>query len=304
MDHPLRHAGSAELRKRVVQLFRNAFRVRKAGNIVFVCGGNKVSHMRSKFVKYCEANLTEFEIFLPEYAMNDYFGQIPDGQFDIADFEELVGELSHAIVLFPEAPGSFAETGYFSAIPSLAEKTILAIDTNRQKYDSFISMGPAKKIGSQSLFQPVIHTAYKRPKFDAIAERINRIKTYKTKKLLDLSSFSDLSKYELFCLIHKCFDILRLATIDDVIALLQGIFGPRFAKSDVKKLTSILLGAKYIAKIGDYGHYYTNRNKPALLETRIGFPQQESSIALELLNLITTGDPEFRDLIEAASDAA
>ena len=43
--------------------------------------------------------------------MNSIFSDELRELFDLADFEELVGEISYAIVVFPEGPGSYAETG-------------------------------------------------------------------------------------------------------------------------------------------------------------------------------------------------
>ena len=68
--------------------------------------------------------------------MENYFQEMSEEPFNIAQFEEIVGDLSHAIVVFPEAPGSYAETGYFSKVSNLYKKTVLALDAPRQKSDS------------------------------------------------------------------------------------------------------------------------------------------------------------------------
>lgn len=115
MDHPLLSQEQSDLRRRVVQLLRDAYSSHKSGNLVFVCGGNQPETMRIRFAEHCKIKHPELEIFFPEFAMKDYFSEEAADQFDIADFETLIGELSHAIVVFPEAPGSFAETGYFFA---------------------------------------------------------------------------------------------------------------------------------------------------------------------------------------------
>lgn len=107
--------------------------------------------MRPRFRKYVEKNAAEFDIFHPEFAMENLLTSRLSEPFDIADFESSIGNLSKAIVIFPEAAGSFAETGYFAAIPSLAKKTILVLDANYQAHDSFISQGPASKIDNASM---------------------------------------------------------------------------------------------------------------------------------------------------------
>lgn len=303
LDHPLLHDANKGLRRRVIQLLRNAYNVRREGNIVFVCGGNDPDHMRPRFRDYCKSNHPEFEIFLPEFAMKNYFSAPDSEQFDIANFEELVAELSHVIVLFPEAPGSFAETGYFSAMPKLAQKTILAMDSRWQGHDSFISMGPAKKINEVSRFHGIIQTPYENPAFADIVKRVKRIEFSKTKKSLAIGAFSDASTYEKFCLIHKCFDILSIATIDDVIYVLRGLFKNNLSTSAIAQITSILVGASYLKQIGEYGHYYINRDKGDLLTTRTGFAGEESGISLELASIYNSGDQDFLSILEDAKNA-
>lgn len=304
MDHPLIHEDNSSLRGRVVQLLRSAYSVRRQGNIVFVCGGNDPADMRSRFLEYCGLHHPEFEIFFPEFAMKHYFANGDGAQFDIADFESLVGDLSHAIVLFPEAPGSFAETGYFSVIQELASKTILAMNAEWQGKDSFISMGPAKKISESSRYYGVIQTPYANPTFEDIVQRINRYALARTMKSLIISEFSALSNYEKFCLIHQCFSLLKIATIDDVIFILRAVFSSRLSIANIKQLASVLVGAQYLKETGAYGHHYVNTDKGHLLKIRTGFANEESSIALELAEIFGSGEPEFLNILEAAGDAA
>lgn len=304
LDHPLIHEDNLKLRQRVIQLLLSAYSVMQEGNIIFVCGGNKESDMRPKFQAFCAQNYPEFDIFFPEYAMNDFFASGGTRKFNIADFEILIGELSHAIVLFPEAPGSFAEAGYFSVIPSLAFKTILAMDSQWQGHDSFFSMGPAMKINQNSRFREVMQIPYSTPEFDGIVRRINRFPIAKNKKHLKFARFKDLTTYEVFCLVYKCFKIMRIATINDIIFIFRALFRSQFSIAKVKQLASILVGAKYLSRIGEFGHYYVNRRKADLLHIRTGFSEDESEIVLELANIYENVDGEFLRLIEESSDAA
>ena len=127
LDHPLISDVHQDIRKRVIQFIQTSYLIIRQSNIVFVCGGSKPVDMRKRFQTYFGENLGEFEFFKPEFAMKNYFSEEDNQPFDIADFEKLVGELSHSIVIFPESAGSYAETGYFSAVPELASKTILAL---------------------------------------------------------------------------------------------------------------------------------------------------------------------------------
>lgn len=304
MDHPLIEEDNIKLRRRVIELFHNkALSVRAGGNIVFVCGGNKSTDMRPQFSEYCKTTIPEFTIFFPEYAMNDYFSSSIPEPFDIAAFEMLVGELSHAIVIFPEAPGSFAETGYFSAIERLSSKTILALDAARQLNDSFINMGPAKKIADNSVFQPNIQIDYANPPFNYITTRIKSRGTSTNKKLFIVQKFTEHSAYEQLCIIHKIVSILTIATIDDILYVLRGIYKSHISEPRARHISSILVGAGFLVRVSDYGHYALSDKSEPLLETRSGYIEQESSIRLELAELYEGADPEFLAIVEDSSNA-
>lgn len=300
MDHPLTQNENSDLRKRVIQLFQNSYRILRAGNIVFVCGGNSDTDMRPRFRSFAKDRIPEFEIFFPEFAMEDYFSGEAKEPFDIADFEVLVGDLSHAIVIFPEAPGSFAETGYFSAVERLSRKIILALDTSRQGPDSFLSMGPAKKIASSSIFQPNIQIDYKIPDFEVIATRLVSRGMAKNKKTFKIEKFHDQSSYELLCLIWKIVSLLSISTIDDITYIMRGLYSSHVSIPKIRHIASILVGAGYLSEIGDYGHYFCSSSKKNLLEARDGYLTQESAILLELAAIYQAGDPEFLSLVEAS----
>lgn len=304
MDHPLIDRTQKALRKRVIDLLREGYSVRRRGNIIFVCGGNEPEHMRTRFREHCKSHLQEFELFLPEFAMKHYFSEADTEPFDIAEFEEMIGELSHAIVLFPEAPGSYAEAGYFSVTQALAAKTIIALDAKWQDSDSFISLGPVRKFNTLSNFSAAMQIPYAAPDFDAIIKRINRIHSSATWKSLKLTKFKDLSKYEKFCLIQQCFKLLIIATLDDVMFILAGIFENHFSRSEVRKLTSILVGAEYLREVSAYGHYRPNPEKPELLKIRERCSSEEASIRLEIAAINKSNDRDFSAIIDGLSHVA
>lgn len=301
MDHPLVSQEHKDLRQRVVQLLRSSYNARRSSNIIFVCGGNDDTHMRMLFRGYCVNNLSDFEIFFPEYAMEYIFSTELDEPFDITDFEQLICELSHAIVIFPEAAGSFAETGYFSAIEQIAKRCILVLNSKCKK-DSFISLGPAKKIAEKTVFHPLVHIDYDNPNFDEIPERIKRINLRKYKKRLSFEKFKDLSAYDLSCIIHEIVNILSIATIDDILFTFRLIFKNRFSATKVRKLMSILIGAEYLRHLGDYGHMSINPKKPKLLELRNGYAEEERAIRLSLADIYQASDADFLALVEASRD--
>ena len=303
MDHPLFSNDQAPLRKRMVHFIKSGLSVQRSSNIIFLCGGNDPRHMRPTFLEYCEKKLPGYDVFLPEYAMDTIFSDEPDDQFDLADFEEMVGAISYAIVVFPEAPGSFAETGYFSAVPNISRKCIVVMDSNRQHKDSFLSLGPAKKISEKSAFHPNINLNYVEPNFDQVIKRIESRRSHKTKKNLKVDKFSDLSYFEIAALIHTTIRFCRIATLQDVEYLFRAIFKNQFAPKKVKRLLSILVGSKHLLSIGTYGHFCANPKKSNLTSVRDGFKSKEAELNLSVAALCSKGELEFLEVLQERSNA-
>lgn len=281
-----------------------AYSVPRVSNIIFVCGGNQKDHLRMRFRTYCNDNMLNYHILFPEDALSNFFSEALDEPFDIADFEKLIGQLSQAIVIFPEAPGSYAETGYFSAIEDLRKQSILVLDTKFQGSDSFISLGPAKKIDSDSIYRPVVNMDYENPDFDIIASRTRKLNTKKTRKDLNITNYKSLHEFELFSLIHGIVDLRSIATLDDVTYILRGMFSSHVSLSSIRKLISILVGSNYLVAIGKYGHLSTNKQRSKLLDVREGFKDDYSEIKLTLVSLFRVGDQEFNQLVEVSHNAA
>lgn len=301
MDHPLCKKENSELRKRVVQLIKSGYSVKRQSNIVFVCGGNNATDMRKKFQEKFSDLLPKHDFFEPEFAMKNYFNSGDDEPFDISDFEELVASLSHSIVLFPEAPGSFAELGYFSATENIAKKTLLAIDSNRQKNDSFISLGPAKKISNVSIFHPNIQIDYIKPDFSLVSTRLNeRSPLSKNLKSLDFDKFNTMSNFELFALIYEIVSLLKIATNDDIEFILRSLFKSHIGASRSKQIVSTLVGSGRLKEVGDYGHLKTEFSMRPFVKLKEGFVTERKVLNLEISNIFLTADPEFLSILGAS----
>lgn len=82
-------------------------------------------------------------MLLPE-SYNDW------GEFDVYTdlllFEQDLGYLTSAVLIFLESPGSIAELGAFSQIDSLSERLIIVVTDNYHPKRSFISLGPIRSI--------------------------------------------------------------------------------------------------------------------------------------------------------------
>ena len=301
MDHPLNSKSQKELRGRVVQFICNALLVQNQSNLVFVCGGNDADCMRRKFFEYFKSNLADHEFFEPEFAMKSYFSSEDIEPFNIAEFEEIVAKLSHCIVIFPEAPGSFAELGYFSTNEIIRRKIILAIDSNRQMMDSFISLGPANLIQRHSKFHSNIQLDYKNPDFDLIKVRLTtRAPLTKNKRSLLLNKFNSLSDYEIYALTKAIVSILTIATLEDIFYIYSSIFKNVYNRSKIKQIISILVGSNHIRTVGDFGHFSVVENSRGLTSVRDGLLNTNSEIRLQLLEVYINSDPEFYKVVQEA----
>lgn len=254
--------------------------------------------MRPRFAAHCSANHPELELFQPEYAMKNYFAAPSGSPFDLGTFERLVAELSHVIVLFPEAPGSFAEAGYFAQDERFRSKTILALDQFWQGDDSFISMGPARQFNSKSRFSGTMQVTYSAPDFEQIVKRLKRYGFERSQRELDLDEFAKLSPYELFCLIQKVLDILGIATVDDVLAIFRGIFSGRIKPSRVKEMMSVLVGAKYLLSVGSFGHYRLASGRANIMPARDSLKSAENKIRLDMAAFYPACSADFLSILE------
>lgn len=94
-------------------------------------------------------------IVLSEKLWEDSFGS----NIDLLTFEEFLAEVSDAIILFVESPGSFCELGAFAYAEKLfSDKLIIVIDEEYKDDKSFIITGPAakaKKDGAKIIYAPL-----------------------------------------------------------------------------------------------------------------------------------------------------
>ncbi len=299
MDHPLRSDDHKSLRKGLYRLVSNGFSIPRQSNIVFVCGGSEPHHMRRRFQEEFEALLPGYEFFEPEFAMRKYWTLGDSEPFDITTFEELIGNLSHSIIIFPEAAGSLAETGYFSARPDIAKKILLAINSPHLTNDSFISIGPAKKIADVSVFQPNIQFDYDDPNFNLISQRLlDRAPLHSTRRALKIMAFSDMDSFELFAIIQSMVALLGIGTVDDIEFFLRGVFSGHIGPSKVKQIVSILVGSGRLVEIGDYGHLKVSNEDNLILQIKDGAKTEHDVLKVELSAVYLAADPDFRSLLE------
>lgn len=303
MDHPVRADTNKVLRGRMVQLLKDGYNILNQSNVVFVCGGNRPDDMRNQFEEAFPQLLPDYEFFKPEFAMENYFSFGDTEPFDIADFETMVADLSIAIVLFPEAPGSFAELGYFSGQDNLARKTVLALDLNHQRSGSFISLGPAAKISKISVFGSPIQLDYKNPYLSHVSTRVaEHARLSKRKRKFSPTDFQNLTTFELFALIHRLVDLLVVATGEDIESVLRSLFGSKVSPSRIKKVISILIGSSRLIEVGEFGHLTASSKRPFALSLVDGAKTELTEISVEISALLYSGEDGFGPVLESLAD--
>lgn len=256
--------------------------------------------MRRRFQSEFEALLPGHEFFEPEFAMRKYWTLGDSEPFDITTFEELIGNLSHSIVIFPEAAGSLAETGYFSARPDISKKILLAINAAHLTTDSFISIGPAKKIADVSVFQPNIQFDYDNPCFNQISQRLlDRAPLHATRRALQIKAFSDMDSFEIFAVIQCLSALLSIVTVDDIEFFMRGLFSGHIGTSKTKQIVSILVGSGRLVEVGNYGHLKVGDEDNLILQIKDGAKTERDVLKLDLATVFLGADSEFRSLLGA-----
>lgn len=69
-----------------------------------------------------------------------------DTYSDLLQFEEDLGHVTSAVVIFLEAPGAIAELGAFSQLPTLRDKMVVVVQDQHHEKRSFISLGPLRQL--------------------------------------------------------------------------------------------------------------------------------------------------------------
>lgn len=127
---------------------------------IFLCGkgfdmtikDSYWSSNRGIIHRYISKLLPDANIVLSEQMWEDGF----NNSIDLLTFEEFLAEVSDAIILFVESPGSFCELGAFAYADALfSDKLIVVMDEKYRGSRSFISTGPALKAkddGSKVVF--------------------------------------------------------------------------------------------------------------------------------------------------------
>lgn len=287
MSHPFTNPKSKGLRERVGTFVHGGLHRTAATNIIFVCGGDLDIHLRPRFINYMATEMPSYRPFRPEAAQADFFEQDHADTLDLSAFEELVSELSLGIVLFAESPGSYAETGLFSALENARKKTLVVMDANRQGPGSFLSFGPVAVIASKSRLGAALQIDYDNPNFDLIRQRVDsRLPVSTSFRSIGDKDFSELTAIEILSLIWFYVDLLRACSLEDLVFCFNSAFGGHAGSERIKQILSVLVGAGVLVREGPIGLVRIADPSVRLAEPSSTKRKQLESIQLEITNLL------------------
>jgi hypothetical protein len=105
----------------------------------------KAKSQRDAFVKWITANeVALFPLLLLPESYDDWSDF--NVYSDLLLFEQDLGYLTSAVLVFLEGPGAIAELGAFSQIDSLRERLLVVISDSHASKNSFITLGPIRSI--------------------------------------------------------------------------------------------------------------------------------------------------------------
>ncbi len=226
--------------------------LKKDAVIVFVCGGdtNRSSSKRKLFMDYITRNNQPFHFFLAERCIN------ADSNYnvDLLTMEKRLADYSDCILIILESIGAFAELGAFAASDSLC-KIILPI--NDQQFcdrESFINIGPLKKIDNLQGLGPTIHAKMNSFAhcFDLILTRLEKIRTNRKIRLsFDLySQFITNQKNRLLLVFEliKAFSPIKSKELIDFFIQVYGKRRYDCIHTDIP----LLIALDFVRKVDDY----------------------------------------------------
>ena len=298
MSHPLEHPKAKELLKRVAQSIHsgNTYIVRDS-KIIFVCGGpmHQQCMMRPKFCEFAKTELPNFRIFLAENAQKDYINHDNPEFLNVAEFEDVISEISTCIVLIPESPGSYAELGYFSNSKKIRKKLLVLNDAKLQGQDSFITLGPIGLIDKYSWYKPAIQISLSEEHpFAVIKQRIEKRNRSLNRRLFKVKGYKNLSFQDKFFQVFQIIYIFQAMTYDGIECAFRGIWG-NSKKTDLHRILSILIAADYVRRISEEVEYFcVNREIDPFLNME---NLNENYLIMEVVDFYDEHFPRFARIV-------
>lgn len=242
--------------------------LRKSPFFIFVCGGRlgeAPASLRHQFIQWSEHHLPDFVCLLAEDAIKDGFVAGRRRFIDLARFESLIADIADCVLIFPESPGSFAETGFFSNSRNIRDKTLVINPIDKQG-DSFLNLGPIHTIDRFSFLKPTLFVdATPPPDFTQLGSRlVDRIRVSHR----DLMEYGGFATFDYRQKLSIVFEVLRLLRLADFVTLKHAIsvcFQRNPQPQELSDLSRILQAAKFVHRRED-SPYFRVISGPNLIE--------------------------------------
>jgi len=260
---------------RVLESLRAIFQtkpvyLRNGPFFVFVCGGELgqgKTTLRQQFLQWAEHELPNFVCLLAENAIKDNFVAERRTFIDLNRFESVIAGIADCVLIFPESPGSFAETGFFSGSQKIRNKT-LVINPDAEQYPSFLNRGPIHKIDGSSLFRPTVHCgAAEAADFTHVGERLRDCLGGTPRHQLEYREFHQLNVKEKLAVVLEILRLLRLANSATLKHAISVCFGTNPSAQELADLLRILQAGKFVQK-DEETRYYRMVGSASLIEIK------------------------------------
>lgn len=235
---------------------------------VFVCGGEfgqGKTTLREQFLQWADHELPNFVCLLAENAIKDNFVAGRRTFIDLARFESVIAGIADCVLIFPESPGSFAETGFFSGRPQIRVKTLVINPDNKQS-DSFLNLGPINTIDRFSFLKPTVHCGVlSSADFTPLGQRLNDRMKGTRRDQLAYREFRLLNGKEKLSVVLEILKFLRLADFTTLKHAISVCFGTQPRPQELTDLLRILQAGKFVEK-DEETPYYRIVGKESLIE--------------------------------------
>jgi hypothetical protein len=268
MSHPFEHPASEKLLERVASHFKDRSTYLLPQNkLVFVCGGpvNQGS-ARSKFLKWARENISGFRFFLAESAAKDIISGAAPKFLNLAAFESVLADVADVVVIFPESVGSWAETGFFSALPQF-QKKCLVVNCVTEQGDSFLNVGPIQTINESSDYRPVVFVNFgdEEIDFSHVVEKLKRYEHHNKIKVR-VENFNAMTGQQQLAFVFYLIQIFPSLNLSGIHLLFKRICS-RYKRARIAELLSILVSTDHVKRRGEDGALLVaNRAIPSLFE--------------------------------------
>ncbi|MAT59102.1 MAG: hypothetical protein CMF23_14115 [Ignavibacteriae bacterium] len=223
-------------------------------SIIFLCGKKispEILSARELLLKYSQKHFSNYLFFLAE----DFFDAYPlPSTKDLLSIEHYLSKYSDCIIIILESESAFAELGAFSIDDEIAKNLIVINDKKFKESDSFINLGPIKKVNRVSKFGEVINTNLETITLSGhdLGQKLTKIQRKKRKriKLSNPREFKSFDGKEKMLLLLDLVNLFEPISYSELIELLINFFGK--GTYDIQFEIGLLSALKLIAKFDNY----------------------------------------------------